>query len=145
MEIKDPVAKWAFDTLKLYSGLAFPDPNPLQAGALPVVDNAEARFRAFAVAVEVGGRLELAARAGGQLPGGAELLAQVHRTSQEAADADPIRLSLLTEAANEFCTCSSKAKKGAKVALCPACAMAKYIKQAQRKTAPEEPDGRNKE
>jgi hypothetical protein len=149
-ELKNPVALWAFDTLKLYSGILFPEPNSTKTYNLPGlkfmvpdIDNSEQRYRAFALAVEVGGRLELAARGGNYFSGSSELLEQVKRTSQVNADADPIRMTLLTRAANEYCTCSPKRKPGESP--CAVCQMWGFIKRMQNEPDDQEANERPKQ
>jgi hypothetical protein len=139
--LENPIALWAFDTLKLYSGIVFQE-NPTNVFSVPEMDNSEQRFRAFALAVEVGGRLELAARGGNYFSGSSELLEQVKRASQVNADADPIRMTLLTRAANEYCTCS-KTRKPDKPP-CAVCQMWGFIKRMQNEPDDQEANERPK-
>jgi hypothetical protein len=125
-ELKNPIAKWAFETLKTYSGILFPDYVEIKANAktLDLIDSGidfktydEARFRAFAQAVEVAGRLELVARRYdlGDLPSVDDGVS--FATHAAAMMADPVRVDALTAAVNEVCSCGG----GPPGACCQAC------------------------
>jgi hypothetical protein len=119
-ELKNPVARWAFDELKRRAAEQFPDPEELLsrlttdqkknlildgdlAGMLQRLDDSS--FQAIAQALEVAGRLELVARRYdlGDLPSVDDGVS--FATHASAMMADPVRVDALTAAVNEVCSC----------------------------------------
>ncbi|NIQ97055.1 MAG: hypothetical protein GWN87_24925 [Desulfuromonadales bacterium] len=111
--LKNEVAIWALNQLKAMAEIEFADRvATLEKGGpyLPSVDNAEPRFKAYAQAVEVAGRLELTARAYrdpcSKLPSDEEGADYVtHAAAMVAQEAEPVRCATLTRVVNALCNC----------------------------------------